>query len=148
MCELSRLIRLFAASTVLISFDPYPVMTFAQTEEKRGSKIYNYAGTNRVSRHRKKVFDRDLINTEELPEGQIYFPTTRGWKGGTTGQIYNRSWLARKKGITLEELNKRDELKKEIVPPHDPQYDMLPGEEEIYPYTGPTGLNPDDDDPK
>jgi hypothetical protein len=119
---------------------------FAEPREKKGSKIYNYAGTNRVSRHRKKVFDTDLIDTDELPEGQIYFPTARGWKGGTTGQIYNQSWLAKKKGITLEELNNQDAVRKEAsVPPHDPQYDILPGEEESYPYDGPTGLEPDDD---
>lgn len=135
-------------SAVLAAFSHNLTATFIRAEEKKGGKIYNFPNSNRVDRYTKKVFDKDLIHTDELPGGQSYYLTPRGWKGATTRQIYNRSWLAKKKGITLEELNKRDEVKKEIVPPHDPQYDMLSGEEEIYPSTGPTGLNPDDDDPR
>jgi hypothetical protein len=143
MSKLDTLPKLFVVSTAIIS--SFMSVNFLQAEELKGNKIYNYPDSNRVSRYRKKVFDRDLIHPHELPGGEPYIRTTRGWKGVDTGQIYNRSWLAKKRGITLEELNKRDEVRKEILPPRDPRYEMLPGEEEIYPYTGPTGLEPDDD---
>lgn len=146
MTKVNKLLCPIVLSMTVISLSQYYNVTFLEAQEQKGDKIYNFPNSNRVDRYTKKIFDEDLIHPDELPGGEPYIRTPRGWKGVDTGQLYNRSWLAKKKGITLEELDKRDAVKKEVVvPPHDPRYDMVPGEEEAYPYTGPTGLEPDDD---
>lgn len=78
--------------------DPTPTPMVKETEKYSRRKT-----TRRIMVYRERIDKArergDLFDIEELPAGQSYVETGRGWKAEQTGKIYDRKWLEEKRAL-------------------------------------------------